>query len=151
MDFDIRKNGLRFGPHTAEELKALLAGGAVDESDAVIKESGEEVSVGVFLGLPPPRKPKVRASALPTKETGAPKPAGLLVWPALVLGLLCFYLSLRQSRFDEYPVASALGETIGAPMIVMLIHALWKNGRTKRGLCISLIIGYGLWILEMKR
>lgn len=75
MNFDIRKNGQLFGPHTWEELKALVDRGEVSESDIVIKEDGDEVAVGAFLQQSRPLKLKVLPHAVPEPRLTPPPPA----------------------------------------------------------------------------
>jgi hypothetical protein len=74
MNFDIRKDGQIFGPHTVDELKALVASGDVALTDIVIKELGEEVPVGVFLEQSRPLKLKVLAPAVPEPRLTPPVP-----------------------------------------------------------------------------
>lgn len=69
---DIRKDGQLFGPHTYEELKALVASGDVSLTDTVIKEYGEELPVGEFLEKARPLKLKVLPPAVPEPRLNAP-------------------------------------------------------------------------------
>lgn len=149
MNFDIRKNGLRFGPHTTEELKELLAGGRVDTEDTVIKESGEEVSVAVFLGVPSERYFKPITRQWRDKPDNYVEPAGNLRWIALGMGLVWFVLvywiySQKRGVDGEFPLASALGETLGlllgVSFMTLVIRLYTRKPGIPRAICYSFIV-----------
>jgi TM2 domain-containing membrane protein YozV len=67
------RNGQQFGPHSAEELRALLAQGTVTANDLVWREgmSGWAPAHAVFASVPPPPPPHAGGWA-----PGAPAYAG---------------------------------------------------------------------------
>jgi hypothetical protein len=141
VNFDVRKNGLRFGPHTTEELKELLANGRVDAGDAVIKESGEEVSVGTFLGVESTRSFKPITPMWRGNPADYVEPAGNLRWVALAMGVVWFghayaYYRYRRTTGEDgdFALGSALGNTLGVLLVTTILTVVIRLITRRRGL-----------------